>query len=244
MWTFLYKLASPRTFYKLSHRISVVFGCVSLLCFAYGLYGGLVLAPPDHQQGDAFRIIYIHVPSAFMSLFVYSFMAFLAVLVLVWRFKLAEVMLKVSTSLGAWFTLIALFTGSVWGKPMWGTWWIWDARLTSELVLLFLYLGIIALMLAVSDPVKAARAAAVLVLVGLIDIPLIHYSVVWWNTLHQGATLSRFAKPAIASNMLYPLLAMIVAFASYFISIVLIRARAEVLLREYQSAWVRKLLLV
>lgn len=210
----------------------------------YGLMGGLWLSPPDYQQGDAFRIIYIHVPFAALSLSIFVFMAVLSVINLVWRIKLADVLAKVSASIGAWFTFLALVTGSIWGKPMWGTWWIWDARLTSELILLFLYLGIIALRNAINNPDAAARSCAFLTIIGVIDIPIIHYSVNWWNTLHQQATILKFAAPSISAVMLYPLLAMLAAFYCYFAALLLMKARTEILAREAKSAWVRQLILV
>lgn len=233
------RLASPKYFYDSSRywiRWSVVIGSVA---FIFGLVGALVLAPPDYRQGDAFRIIYIHVPSAFLSMAIYGGMTLCALLSLIWHVKLADIMLKVSAGLGAWFTVLALVTGSLWGKPMWGTWWIWDARLTSELILLFIYFGVIALQSAISDRRTASRAGALWVLVGAVDIPIIHYSVSWWNTLHQGPTLTRLGKPAMASSMLFPLLIMIVAFGCYFVSMMLLRARTELLQREYKSKWVR-----
>jgi len=213
-----------------------------VILFAYGLYAGLLLAPPDYQQGDAFRIIYVHVPAAFMSLFIYTWMATCALISLIWRIKLTDVMIQVSAPLGAWMTFLALFTGAVWGKPMWGTWWIWDARLTSELILLFLYLGVIALRQAIIDRRVADRAVAILVLVGFINIPIIHYSVYWWNTLHQGATIAQFALPSIVGSMLYPLLAMIAAFYCYCMMLLLIRVRTELLLRERKTSWVQQLI--
>ena len=239
MWKFLYKFSSPKSFYELSGKMLPWFAVSSVLCIAYGLVGGLVLAPPDYQQGDVFRIIYIHVPSAILSLNIYCVMAFCAVLSSVWKIKLSDVVIKVSAPLGAWFTFIALVTGSIWGKPTWGTWWIWDARLTSELILLFLYMGIISLQSAISDRNQAARSVNILVLVGVVNIPIIHYSVYWWNTLHQGATLSLLSKPKIADSMLYPLLAMIVGLFCYFVSMMLMRARTEVLEREKKQSWVR-----
>jgi len=242
IWSFLYKLASPKYFYEWAGRVSALFAVLAGLFFSVGLFGALVLAPPDYQQGDAFRIMYLHVPAAFMSLCIYSLMAFCAVLSLVWKIKLSDIVIKVSAPLGAWITFLALFTGSVWGKPMWGTWWIWDARLTSELILLFLYVGIIALNSAIPDRQRAGQAVAILVLVGFVDIPIIHYSVNWWNTLHQGATLTRFAKPTMAPSMLYPLLLMMAAFFCYFVNVMLTRARTECLLREKRASWVEALI--
>lgn len=242
MWAFLYKLASPKQFYLWAGKCLPWLSFVALILFAYGLVGGLLLSPPDYQQGDAFRIIYIHVPSAFLSLALYSFMTFCAVLSLVWRIKMADVMIQVTAPLGASFTVLALLTGAIWGKPMWGTWWIWDARLTSELILLFLYFAVIALSKALQQNKQGAKVLAIFVIAGFIDIPLIHYSVNWWNTLHQGATLSRFARPSIAAEMLYPLLSMIAAFAVYSAAILLARARSACLLQDRKTAWVKDLI--
>ena len=199
-------------------------------------------APPDYQQGDSFRIIYLHVPSAWMSMFIYVVMAVTGGIGLIWRMKLADVMAAAAAPVGASFTFLALATGSLWGKPMWGTWWVWDARLTSELILLFLYLGIMGLQSAIPDRRNASRAAALLALVGVVNIPIIHFSVEWWNTLHQGATVSKFDKPSIHISMLIPLLVMAVAFKLFFATVVLMRARCELLERERNSAWVRELL--
>jgi len=241
MWKFLYSLASPKYFYQWSGAWSAWTGRLAAVLLLSGTLLGLVFTPADYQQGDAFRIIYVHVPSAFVSLAIYSAMSFWAVLVLVWRIKIAGLMLKVSAPLGAWFTFLALFTGAVWGKPMWGTWWIWDARLTSELILLFIYLALIALDRALKDPQQASAAVAVMTLIGMVDIPIIHYSVNWWNTLHQGATLSAFAKPAIDTSMLVPLLLMITAFMMVFVSLSLSLARSELIWRDKKSRWVQKL---
>ena len=183
----------------------------ALICFISGLIGGLVLAPADYQQGDSFRIIYIHVPAAWMSLFIYTFMAINAAILLIWRVKISEIIIRSSAILGASFTFLALATGSIWGKPMWGTWWVWDARLTSELILLFLYLGFIALQSAFEDRRIAAKTGAVLVLVGVVNIPIIKYSVEWWSTLHQPASISKLDAPSIHIDMLIPLLLMAIA---------------------------------
>lgn len=234
-----HSLGSPQSFYKLSRVLAPWLGGLSLVLFAWGLYGGLVTAPADYQQGDSFRIIYVHVPAAWMSMFCYVILAFCGALTLIWRLKLADVVARATAPLGASFTLIALFTGSIWGKPMWGTWWVWDARLTSELILFFLYLGFMALQAAIDDRRNAARAGAVLALVGVVNLPIIHYSVEWWNTLHQGATVTKFDQPSIAVSMLIPLLVMFAAFKTYFFSVMLIRARAELLISERKSRWVR-----
>lgn len=238
MWSFFYKLASPKYFYEIAGRLTPWFGWSFLLLALAGLYGGLVLAPPDYQQGDSYRIIFIHVPSAWMSLFIYTFMAVNAAIGLIWRIKLSDIMVSSSAPIGAAFTFLALATGSLWGKPMWGTYWVWDARLTSELILLFLYLGFIALQTAIEDQRLAARAGAILVLVGVVNIPIIHYSVEWWNTLHQGPTVTKFGKPSIHISMLIPLLLMALAFQLYFFANLLMRARCEVLEREKNSSWV------
>jgi heme exporter protein C len=241
MFLWFHKLASPPHFYRIAGKwlpwLSVTF---LLLLFA-GLYGGLVLAPADYQQGDSYRIIFIHVPSAWMSLFVYMVMAFCGVVIVVWRMKLAEVVLISSASIGASFTFLALATGSLWGKPMWGTWWVWDARLTSELILLFLYLGIIGLHAAIEDKRVASRAVAILAIVGVVNIPIIHYSVEWWNSLHQGPTVTKFDKPSIHWSMLAPLLLMALAFQVYYVLALFQRCRSELLMRERNSKWVQEL---
>jgi len=241
MWHWFHQLASPPGFYRISGRWLpwLALACAGL--FAVGLYGGLVQAPADYQQGDSFRIMYIHVPSAWMSLFIYLVMATAGAISLIWRIKLAELVAVNSATIGALFTFLALVTGSIWGKPMWGAWWVWDARLTSELILLFLYLGVIALYQAIEDKRTAARAIAILALVGVVNIPIIHYSVEWWNTLHQGPTITRFDKPAIHFDMLIPLLEMAVAFKLYYLIALIIRVRSDLLVREVNSRWVRAL---
>jgi heme exporter protein C len=212
-----------------------------LLLLLPGLYGGLVLAPPDYQQGESYRIIFIHVPAAWMSLFIYVAMAFCGVVIVVWRMKLAEIVLISSAPIGASFTFLALATGSLWGKPMWGTWWVWDARLTSELILLFLYLGVIGLHGAIEDKRVASRAVAILAIVGVVNIPIIHYSVEWWNSLHQGPTITKFDKPSIHWSMLAPLLLMALAFQVYYVLALFQRCRGEILLRERNNKWVQEL---
>lgn len=239
---FIYQLASPQYFYRFANKVISYLSIIATFLFLIGLIGGLILAPADYQQGDGFRIIYIHVPSAFLSMAVYVFMAITAAIGLIWRIKLADIVVSASAPLGAWFTVLALCTGSIWGKPMWGTWWVWDARLTSELILLFLYMGFIALQSAIPDRTKAARAGAIILFVGVVNIPIIHYSVVWWNTLHQGASLSLLSKPTIAPSMLYPLIAMIFAFVFYYVTVLLIRMQSEILMREKKSSWVKGLI--
>ena len=239
MWTFFHKLASPPYFYAFAGRLVPWLGwaCVGLLIA--GLYGGLVLAPADYQQGESYRIIFIHVPSAWMSLFIYVVMAVCGGIGLIWHIKVAEVIAASSASVGASFTFIALVTGSLWGKPMWGTYWVWDARLTSELILLFLYLGVIGLQSAIDDRRTASRACAVLSLVGLVNIPIIHFSVNWWNTLHQGSTVIKDGGPSMHLSMLAPLLIMAFGFKLYYLMVLLMRSRIEVLERERKSEWVR-----
>jgi heme exporter protein C len=239
---FFHRLASPPYFYSFSGRLLPWLTAIFIFLTIAGLYGGLYLAPPDYQQGDSYRIIYIHVPSAWMSLFIYVVMAAAGAIGLVWRIKLAEIVAASSAPIGACFTFIALVTGSLWGKPMWGTWWVWDARLTSELILLFLYLGVIGLYGAIDDKRVASRAIAILALVGVVNIPIIHYSVQWWNTLHQGPTVSKLDKPSIHVSMLIPLLLMALAFKFYYLIALLQRARIELLKRERNSQWVKTLL--
>lgn len=242
MIRFIHKLASPPYFYHFSGKALPWLVGLFAVFLLYGLYGGLVLAPADYQQGESYRIIYIHVPAAWLSLFIYIVMAISGAIGLIWRIKLADVIAISSAPIGAMFTFLALVTGSIWGKPMWGTWWEWEARLTSELVLLFLYLGVIALYNAVEDKRIASRAVAILALVGVVNIPIIHYSVEWWNTLHQGPTVTKFDKPSIHLSMLLPLLSMAVAFKVYYGMALLVRARNELLQRERNTGWVRELL--
>ncbi|MEY2699283.1 MAG: hypothetical protein RIQ52_38 [Pseudomonadota bacterium] len=241
MWSFLHKLASPPYFYRMAGRWLPWLVWLTGLAFTAGLYLGLGVAPPDYQQGESYRIMFIHVPAAWMSLFIYMLMAFWSVIHLVWNIKLAEILMYRSATIGAAFTFLALATGSLWGKPMWGAWWVWDARLTSELILLFLYLGYMALVAAIEDPRTAARAGGLLILVGVVNIPVIHYSVEWWNTLHQGPTVTKLDKPSIHISMLIPLLVMALACKLYYLTLLLLRARNEVLVREKRSAWVREL---
>lgn len=198
---------------------------VAGLLLAAGLVGGLVLAPTDEEQGEAYRIIYVHVPAAWLSLYGYVVMAGLGAVALIWRIRVAEALMGAAAPVGAAFTALALATGAIWGKPMWGTWWVWDARLTSELILLFLYIGVMALRAAAEDPRAGARAAAILALAGLVNVPIVHFSVEWWNTLHQGPTVTRLAAPAIHPAMLAPLLVMAVAFMVYHAGAVLLRVR-------------------
>ncbi len=244
MWKFIHKLASPPHFYSLAPKLVPWFAVPGLLLAAYGVYAGLFLAPADYQQGDAFRIIYIHVPSAYLSMMAYMIMAVSAAIGLIWRIKLSHAVAAAAAPLGAWFTFLALATGSIWGRPMWGTWWEWgDPRLTSELIMLFVYFGYMALRAAIDDTAKADKASAVLALVGAVNVPIIHFSVEWWSSLHQGATLLRKDGPAMDPEMLYPLLAMILAFTFLFGALLMRRVRTEVLFRERRTRWVKEMVL-
>ncbi len=241
MWAWIHKAASPKTTYRWAKNLQPWFAACCLLLLAYGLLDGLLFAPADYQQGDAFRIMYLHVPAAIWSLGVYLVMSVAAIFFLIWKIKVADIIAKASAPIGAIFTLICLITGSIWGRPTWGTWWIWDARLTSELLLLFIYFGIMALRSAIPSQKFAARASAVFTLIGLVNIPIIHYSVKWWNTLHQGASLS-LTNATIAPSMLHPLLAMIFGFLFYYAWSMCIKVRSELLHRESDASWVRSLI--
>ncbi|MDP9014481.1 MAG: heme ABC transporter permease [Pseudomonadota bacterium] len=240
MWTWFYRLASPPHVYRAAAALSPWFLALAALALGYGVIAGLVFAPPDYQQGDAFRIIYVHVPSAFLSLMVYTTMAAAGAIALIWRIKIGHAVAAASAPVGASFTVLALVTGSLWGKPMWGTYWAWDPRLTSELILLFLYVAVMSLRPAFEDPSRGDRAAALLALVGVVNVPIIHYSVVWWNSLHQGATVAKLGKPSMPGSMLWPLLAMLLGFILFYGAVLCIRLRGEVLTRERQAAWVRE----
>ena len=241
MWTWFYQLASPKWFYQFSNTILPWFRGTTLILFVVGLVLALLFSPMDYQQGSTVRIMYIHVPAAFLSLFVYLLMAITGGIGYIWRIKMAHIVSVSCAPIGAVFTLLTLITGGIWGKPTWGTYWEWDARMTSYLILLFLYLGFMALHNAFDDRKTADRAAAILALVGVVNIPIIHFSVEWWNTLHQGATISKFEKPSMDADMLKALLTMIVAFQVYFFTILLQKVRAEILVREKLSGWVKKL---
>ena len=226
------RFANPRRFLALIKWVEPVAAVIALLAIALGLYTGLVTSPDDYQQGSSVRIMYLHVPAAWMALFIYSTMAAAAFTGLVWKHIIAELYAKAAAPLGTAFTFICLVTGSLWGKPMWGTWWVWDARLTSVLILFFLYLGYQALVDAFDDEQKGSNAGAFLLLIGFINIPIIKFSVDWWNTLHQPASLMRFAKPAIDSSMLLPLFSMAVGFTALFISLVCLRLKTQLELRK------------
>jgi len=236
-----FKYASPASFFPLAGKLVPWFAVPAALLAAVGLYLGLVVAPTDAQQGDAYRIIFLHVPAAWMSMFIYVVMAFWSAIALSFKARLSGMMAQALAPTGALFTFIALWTGSLWGRPAWGTYWAWDARMTSELILLFLYFGYLALRGAIADARRADRAGAVLVLVGVVNIPIIYFSVKWWNTLHQGATVSLTAAPKMAAIMLSAMLIMTIAAWLYAIAITLARVRAIILEREGKSGWAGEL---
>ena len=235
------RYASLEYTYHQARKYFLLLAVVSTLMLAAGLVWSLYIAPPDYQQGEAYRLIFVHVPSAWMSLFVYVIMAGAGAVALIWRVKIAEIVCVESARPGAAFTALALLTGMLWGKPMWGTYWVWDARLTSELILFFLYLGVIALHSAIPEPRKAARAAAILAIIGVINIPIIHYSVVWWHTLHQAATVTRFDTPAAHPSMLYPLLYMSFVFFLFYKTAMLARMRLAIGRYAVEATWWRQL---
>ena len=236
-----FRYASPQTFYPLAGKLLPWFFIAAALLAVWGLYISFFLAPTDFQQGEAYRIIFIHVPAAWMSMFLYLVMAFWSGMGLAFNTRLSSMMASAIAPTGAMMTFVALWTGSLWGKPMWGAWWVWDARLTSELILLFLYLGFMSLQAAIEDPRRADKAGAVIALVGAVNVPIIYFSVQWWNTLHQGASVSLTRSPSMASTMLSGMLVMALAFWMYSIAVVLVRARCIILERERHSDWVRQM---
>ena len=236
-----HQLGSPPTFDRFAARWAPWAYASALLVMAYGIWAALFQVPADYQQGDSFRILYIHVPSAWMSMAIYALMALYAAIALIWRIKLCEILAMACAPIGAAFTLITLATGSIWGRPMWGTWWDWDPRLTTELILLFLYLGVTGLYHAIDDRRAAARAAGLLAIVGVVLLPVIRYSVVWWNSLHQGQTIRLLGESSIDASMLPPLFAMIIGTKLWFIGSLLARARADNLRREFGKDWVKAL---
>ena len=239
---FFYHYASPQHFYPLAGRLWPWFALGAAGLGLWGLWLGFFVAPTDFQQGEGYRIIFVHVPVSWMSMIIYLAMAFWALLGLTLNTRLSGMMCRALAPTGAICAFLSLWTGALWGKPMWGAWWIWDARLTSELVLLLLYLAILVLQQAYQNQAAGDKLMAILSLVGLLDLPIIHYSVYWWNTLHQGASLMAFAKPAIHASMLYPLLMMIIGFFLYAIYMISLKSRNILLAREYRSKWVQALL--
>ena len=231
----MHRFANPARFTRLADAVLPWSLAATAVAFAVGLYLALVASPPDYQQSETVRIMYVHVPSAWMAMAGYMFLAGASFAGLVWKHPLAHLAGKAAAPIGLVFTGLALITGAIWGKPMWGTWWVWDARLTSVLILFFLYLGYIALWQAIDDPDKAARAAAILALVGVINIPIIRFSVDWWNTLHQPASVIRAGGPSLHADMLVPLLVMAVAFMAYFATVLLWRIKGELAERRLHA---------
>lgn len=241
MWAWFHRLGSPKWFYEFSDRWLPWLALPAFLLLLIGSIWGLAFAPADYQQGNSFRIIYIHVPTAFMALAGYYVMAIAGAIVLIWRMKMAEVVMKCCAPIGAAMTFLALVTGAIWGKPTWGAWWVWDARITSMLVLWFLYMGMIALYGAFDNKQAAARACAVLALVGTVNIPIIYKSVDWWYSLHQPATIKLTQAPSMVPEMWHPLLVMIIGFYLLYAVLLMLHVRAEILHRERRTAWVREL---
>lgn len=237
-----FKYASPQTFYPLAGRLIPWFAILSGFFILYGLYIGLLIAPIDFQQGQGYRIIFVHVPAAWFSMFLYVLMAVYASLGLALNARLSYMMASSIAPTGAMFTIVALVTGAFWGKPMWGAWWVWDARLTSELILLFLYIGYMSLQASIDDKHRADSASAVLAIVGLINVPIIYFSVKWWNTLHQGASVSLTKSPAMASIMLKGMLIMAIGFWFYSIAVILLRIRREIEDRERNANWLKRVI--
>lgn len=236
-----FKYSSPASFYSLAGKMIPIFVIAAVIFLVAGLYIGFFVAPTDFQQGEAYRIIFIHVPAAWMSMFLYVVMAFWAAIGLAFNTRLSSMFATAIAPTGAMFTFLALWTGALWGKPMWGTWWVWDARLTSELILFFLYIGFMSLQAAIDDPRRADKAGAIIAIVGVVNIPIIYFSVQWWNTLHQGASVSINQAPAMASTMLTGMLIMVLASWMYSIAVILKRVRVIILEREGHSAWVTEL---
>jgi heme exporter protein C len=234
-----FKYSSPQTFFPLAGKLIPWFVAIAVVLSIVGLYIGFFVAPTDRQQGDAYRIIFLHVPAAWMSMFIYLVMAFWAGMGLAFNTRMSSMMASALAPTGALFTFLALWTGALWGKPTWGAWWVWDARLTSELILLFLYVGFMALQASIDEPRRADKAGAVLALVGVVNVPVIYFSVQWWNTLHQGSSINLRSAPSMAITMLLGMLIMALAFWAYTIAVSLTRARCILLERERHTDWVK-----
>ena len=243
MWQWFHEWGSPKAFYMRSGKMLPWLGFLTVVLLSAGLVWGLFLAPSDYQQGQSVRIMYVHVPAAILAQSSYVMMAVAALVALVWRIKIADAAVQTAAPIGAMMTLLALATGSLWGKPMWGTFWIWDARLTSTLILFFLFVGVLALRSASGRGRNAGRAASVLALIGLINLPVIKYSVDWWFTLHQPASFTLTERPAMPVEMWAPLLVMVLGFYSWFAFTWILRLRLEVLQRESRADWVQKMVL-
>jgi heme exporter protein C len=231
--------AAPQNFFHLSAQLWPWCAGVAVALGLLGLYLGLLIAPVDAQQGEAYRIIFVHVPASWMSMVIYMAMAFWSIMGLVFNTRLSALMTRALAPTGAMFAFISLFSGALWGKPMWGTWWVWDARLTSELLLFFLYLGYIALTSAIEDSTQGDRAGALIAVVGSVNVPIIYFSVKWWNTLHQGSSITMGQAPSMAQLMLWAMLLMALSFWAYTLAVVFYRVRVMMLRRERQSHWLR-----
>lgn len=240
-WQWFHRLGSPRWFYEKTTAWMPWLAVISISLLVTGAIWGLAFAPEDYKQGNSYRIIYLHVPAAFLALAGYYTMAISGAVGLIWKMKLADMVMKCAAPIGAVLTFLALVTGAVWGKPTWGTWWVWDARITSMLVLLFLYLGVIALQGAFQNQDTANKASAILALVGTVNIPIIYKSVDWWYTLHQPATIKFTSKSTIDPSMLYPLAVMVLGFYVFYALVLLMSTRSEVLMRERKTRWVKEL---
>jgi len=235
-----FKYSAPATFYPLAGKLIPLFAALAVVFGAAGLWLGMLVAPTDFQQGEGYRIIFVHVPASWMSMFIYCVMAGWAALGFILNTRLSGMMARSLAPTGALMAFLSLWTGALWGKPMWGTWWVWDARLTSELILLFLYIGYMALVAAIDDVRRGDRAGGLLLLVGVVNIPIIYFSVQWWNTLHQGASVSLTKAPSMATTMLWGMLLMALCFWMYSIAVALIRVRTLILEREQSAQWVRE----
>lgn len=235
-----FKFSSPATFYPLAGKLAPIFWVLAIALIGYGLYMSFFVAPTDYKQGEGYRIIFVHVPASWMSMFIYLIMAGWSVMGLVFNTRVSAMMTQALAPTGAMFTFVSLWTGSFWGKPMWGAWWVWDARITSELILLFLYLGYMALHSAIDDRRRGDRAGAILLLVGVINIPIIYFSVKWWNTLHQGSTIKMNDQTSMDETMLTAMLIMTLGFWAYSIATALVRVRSIILEREHNSTWVKE----
>jgi heme exporter protein C len=232
----MHRFANPGRFLRLAEKLLPWTTAAAILLLAVGLVWGLVFAPPDYQQGESVRIIYVHVPAAWMALFVYTVVAVASASALIWRHPLGDLIARAASPLGCGFTFIALVSGSLWGKPMWGAWWVWDARLTSMLILFFLYLGHLALLGAFDDAERGNKAAAILAIVGFVNVPIIKFSVDWWNTLHQPESVFRLGGPTIDPSILIPLMIMALGFTFFFLSLLILRVRSEFLAAKLRSA--------
>ncbi len=241
MWKWLHPYAKSETQYRLCGKLIPFFAVLTVLLLGTGIVWGLAFAPADYQQGNSFRIIYIHVPASIWAMGLYGSMAVAAIIGLVWQIKQAHLSVMAMAPIGMVFTFLSLSTGAIWGKPMWGTWWVWDARLTASLILFFLYLGVLALYSAFQDRSTGMKAAAILCIVGVINLPIIHFSVEWWNTLHQGASITKFEKPSIATPMLIPLILTIFGFIMLIIWLILVRYRVALLKEDMKRPWVKEL---